>query len=732
MAQVASPLSQRAHAVFNSVFTGASISQPSRQENKRIKLDVAPASIRRDLHHGLKSLLGIENNNRYAYGHDGPTAEGQPFLIPINICQPMNTVRRPNQSDYLQQRSRHSKSPIGQSLRRWQSQLGTDHLKKLIAEVLDKLLVQYIRWAYRGCFRTDVVAHLEYWVRYVFTGLVRLCLEVLDSPRRASKTQWQDQGELGDLSRWQEIALTNLGAIRVEELFGMIVSWDEEVNGINDLKRFITSPATRSYLTTQFTDALSTKLLHPAASTIEILQHYISIIRAFRKLDPKGVLLDRVARRVRKYLKDRDDTVKAIVGGLLSDPFDANGQPIPSNADTLTELALELSRRDELDGNDDNGELDWDNMNWMPDPVDAAPDYMKSKNTDVIGSLTSLFESKDVFVKELQTTLGDRLLKNKPDFDLEISVVDLLKTRFGDNALQACEVMLRDILDSRKVDEVIRKGQTTKQAAPPVPPGDADTPELHTKILSRLFWPTMSDQGFKLPPNILEQQSTYESGFETLKHSRKLTWLNSIGHVEVELHLEDRVVQEEVLPYQASVIYAFQSHSSPLSIADIASQLEMSPTLARSACIFWLSKRVLTESPKDTFSVLERLLPPPTATTTTTGTTNPDIPMPDPTLAPTTTQLPDAAAAAAEAAAALAAKEATELARKQKMAVYQQFIISMLTNQGAMPLARIAMMLGIVVPGGFPFGMEELREFLGGMVKEGTVEVGMGGNYRIL
>ena len=91
----------------------------------------------------------------------------------------------------------------------------------------------------------------------------------------------------------------------------------------------------------------------------------------------------------------------------------------------------------------------------------------------------------------------------------------------------------------------------------------------------------------------------------------------------------------------------------------------------------------------------------------------------------------NSAVAAAEAAAAQAAKEAEEEDRKQKMAMYHQFIISMLTNQGAMPLSRIAMMLGIVVPGGFPFSNEELKEFMGGMVKEGVLEVGPGGNWKV-
>ncbi len=48
-------------------------------------------------------------------------------------------------------------------------------------------------------------------------------------------------------------------------------------------------------------------------------------------------------------------------------------------------------------------------------------DYRKSKNSDVIGSLISLFESRDIFVKEFQKILGERLLKKEYDFDKEVS-----------------------------------------------------------------------------------------------------------------------------------------------------------------------------------------------------------------------------------------------------------------------------------------------------------------------
>jgi hypothetical protein len=45
------------------------------------------------------------------------------------------------------------------------------------------------------------------------------------------------------------------------------------------------------------------RLLHPGTDTPVIVAHFISTIKAFRMLDPPGVLLDKVARPIQKYLK---------------------------------------------------------------------------------------------------------------------------------------------------------------------------------------------------------------------------------------------------------------------------------------------------------------------------------------------------------------------------------------------------------------------------------------------
>ncbi|KAL3460420.1 hypothetical protein BJX64DRAFT_184343 [Aspergillus heterothallicus] len=601
--------------------------------------------------------------------------------------------------------------------------IGGDRAQVVFASVMDSMLTEFIRVAYAGHWEgpSMVSLHLRQWIEDVFAQLVVQVLAVINVSESGLKEAGQLDVQLSDVEKWQEIGIARLGALRIGELFDVIVEWPASSGAIEDLRHFTTHPAARHHLTHSFSAVLNRRLLHPGASTVEILQVYISIIRSFNLLDPKGVLLDRIARPIRRYLRDRDDTVKAIVGGLLADPADNDGCTTSSSSETLVELSAELSKAHQNSLRTDTGELDWDDMNWMPDPVDAAPDYRKSKSSDVIGSLISLFDSKETFVREMQNMLAERLLQKRSDFEQEMSVLELLKLRFGDNALQACEVMLRDIFDSRRVDAVVRNDQGMVISSAQ----ETDTPDLHAKILSHFFWPEIQGQQFKVPEEITQLQQRYSEGFESLKQSRKLTWLNGLGQVTVELDLEDRVFVEEVTTWQATVIYAFNSpdnESVGKTTQELASQLDMSAVLVRSACLFWVSRRILTEVQRDTFRVLETL-----PTKNSAG---------DDSAAQTGSSSnvggAETAAANAAAAAAAAARESAEAAAMEKMNLYWQFIVGMLTNQGAMPLQRIVMMLKIAVPGGFPFSNEELREFLAGMVSRGKLEIVSGGNYKIV
>ena len=269
--------------------------------------------------------------------------------------------------------------------------------------------------------------------------------------------------------------------------------------------------------------------------------------------------------------------------------------------------------------------------------------------------------------------------------------------------------MLRDILDSRRVDMVIRHDQRLTADAE-----DQLAPELHTKILSHLFWPSLRSETFLIPSEISSLQDQYSQGFQILKQSRKLTWLQALGQVTVDIDLDDRTVTEEVQTWQASVIYAFQDPgaSSPAvrTVRNLMEDLTMSENLVRNALTFWVGKLVLEEIASDTYRVLETL------SNIETGREG----------------IAQAAVVAAAEAVTSAAAPAlrTEDVAQERMEVYWQYVTGMLTNQGPMPLQSIVMMLKMLVEGGFPFKNEEMKEFLERRVQEGKLEL-VGGNYKI-
>lgn len=58
---------------------------------------------------------------------------------------------------------------------------------------------------------------------------------------------------------------------------------------------------------------------------------------------------------------------------------------------------------------------DYSDPNWEPEPIDAGPDFRANKPSDIISTLVSIYDSKDLFVKELQVLLAQRLLAISDD-----------------------------------------------------------------------------------------------------------------------------------------------------------------------------------------------------------------------------------------------------------------------------------------------------------------------------
>ena len=64
---------------------------------------------------------------------------------------------------------------------------------------------------------------------------------------------------------------------------------------------------------------------------------------------------------------------------------------------------------------------DYSDPNWEPEPIDVGLDFRTNKPSDTISTLVSIYDSKDLFVKELQVLLAQRLLAIQDgNFDNEV------------------------------------------------------------------------------------------------------------------------------------------------------------------------------------------------------------------------------------------------------------------------------------------------------------------------
>ncbi|KAI1435065.1 Cullin family protein [Xylaria sp. CBS 124048] len=587
--------------------------------------------------------------------------------------------------------------------------LAGERFQILFAELLDKMMVTYVQESFAGdwSLNEDIsmansfpcpipsvqqprcILQLSNWIE---NGYARLAVEV------TSRLEGVEVSRV-DVERWKETAIGRLATLRISELFDMVNNWPNSEGGIEDLRFAVTTPQRRLQLTDTFSAALQNRLLHSGRSTLDIVRTYIAMIRTFHKLDHSRVLLDRVAYPLQLYLCTREDTVRIIVSGLLSTPKEVDTE---ARKTKLVELVTLL--HDPQQYRSERQDEDWDDLTWVPPPVDAGTNYKRRKSEDVIGTLISaLGSSPEVFIKEFQNIIGERLLSDQESFDQEVGVLDLLKKRFGESSLQACDVMIKDIQDSRKLDGAMHRRILN------TPDEAARIKNIHARVLSRLYWPEVGEESFQLPAAVTEMQNTYGSIFEQLKPFRKLKWLNHLGQATVELELEDRTIVEEVHTYEAAVINAFSTETAACwTFEELWAKMQIDEDLLMAALQFWEEKQVLSKQPDGRYVVIERLS--------------------------------DAIEPPASAAGQSVPVENTRRANKsgmsekekEKRAVYWQFIVGMLTNSSpAMPLNNIAMMMKMLIPDGFPWSNEELQEFLTEKLTSGELELA-GGKYKLV
>uniref|UniRef100_A0A8C7YQF3 Anaphase-promoting complex subunit 2 n=1 Tax=Oryzias sinensis TaxID=183150 RepID=A0A8C7YQF3_9TELE len=459
-----------------------------------------------------------------------------------------------------------------------------------VTSILHKLIEQRMEQHCRGEYERSFLLNFQEWLELVlgWLGKVFACEGSGDGPAPASSAspvmkQWR--------CHMHQFFCRIYVNMRIEELFSIIRDFPESKAAIEDLKFCLERTNQRQQLLTSLKSAFESRLLHPGVHTSDILTVYISAIKALRELDPSMVILQVACQPIRKYLRTREDTVRQIVAGLTGD------------AEGCTDLASELSRGDpvtlEMQDSDDEGT---DPEDWTPDPTDAVPDNLGSKrrSSDIISLLVSIYGSKDIFIDEYRGVLADRLLQQlNYNTAREIRNVELLKLRFGESHMHYCEVMLKDMADSRRINGNIREEESrlSEDEQPPLP--------LSAIILSSEFWPTLKEEKLELPPVVCQAMEAYTHRYEKLKAMRTLSWKPHLGSVILDVELEDRILTNlTVSPIQAAIILHFQDKSS-WTLEELSGKLGAPKELVHRKLALWQQQGVLREEAGGRYYVVE-------------------------------------------------------------------------------------------------------------------------------
>lgn len=404
--------------------------------------------------------------------------------------------------------------------------------------------------------------------------------------------------------------------VRVAHMFEIIIEYPNSEAAIEDLRMCLEqspTPDFRLNLIESVKQSLIESLLHPGVNTYDILTAYISAIKALRALDTTGLILQLVTEPVRRYLKSRDDTVRCIVTALTDEDH---------NSELNREMIKSSSQTNENGGDGKSGTIEMSIPNegekctvanfekWKPDPIklNSTDDLMKtSRFSDIVSILVNIYETKDLFVEEYQKLLSQRLLTkyDECNLDSELRNLELLTLRFSDCELHRCEVMLKDVKTSKRINKRILSGDIGDHKLD-------DFKNIDVLIVSSPFWPekfspmaSLSDEPpeIKFPPEVESAISTYTKAFEAIQASRTLHWRHHLGTVNLDLTIGGKTQNFTVSPVHASILFLFKEKKN-WKLSELMRATSIPAATLRSRLALWQRNGLIRDTGDDKYELI--------------------------------------------------------------------------------------------------------------------------------
>ncbi|KAL7456107.1 hypothetical protein ACHAWC_007603 [Mediolabrus comicus] len=507
--------------------------------------------------------------------------------------------------------------------------------------------------------------------------------------------------------------------VRMNQLFDLVTDYPESLPAVRELSVALDRTGRIFYesLAFEWRQALVQRLIHPGAQTSQIIDVYINTIKVLRLMDPSGELLQVVTQPVREYLRGREDCVRCIITSLTDE--EGGG-----------ELYEELKRQDakpleEAQLDEEFFEEEPPTFDWQPPPsilqrrgvITGQVGRVTSSSRragDILSMLVGIYGSKELFVNEYRIMLADKLIANLDyNTDAEVHKLELLKLRFGESSLRSCEVMVKDIDDSKRIHTNIRSTLEATSSS------NDESPVVDAAIVSHIFWPHLQrDTSLKHHNKIQSKLDQFCKEYEKLKNPRRLVWLQQLGTVELEVeafetdcdgHRVSCVKDVTCTPAHATLLANFEDKTR-WTLEELSEETGMSEEMVRKRMGFWINQRVIQVN-RAGDELLYSLISVSEANSNDHSffDHNDDDEQ--------------------ELAVSLGAHE------EEEMKVYESYIVGMLSNLGQLPLQRIHSMLKTFVSGSehsYDKTPNQLAVFLQQLCKDEKLEVGPDGMYKLL
>lgn len=191
--------------------------------------------------------------------------------------------------------------------------------------------------------------------------------------------------------------------------------------------------------------------------------------------------------------------------------------------------------------------------------VELGDKYMKSeqikdKDIDRYLSFISLCKDKDLFFEYYRVDFIKRLFtilyQENTSFYNERMMISKIKTKFGMNLVLKLEGLIKDKIYSKDLSK------------------EFSTTEFKVDCYSALNFPNYSNENISVPLEISDLPKSFERFYNTKHNSRKLTWIYSLGNIQLLGRWKSGEYQIQLDSIQGFILLLFNS-DDVWSILDI-------------------------------------------------------------------------------------------------------------------------------------------------------------------